>query len=495
MAKAPTRSNPVAKISVGVFAAFTWLLVAGMTFPRAITGGVADYGFFTAIAERLRAGDTLYVEVWDNKDPFVFYFLAVARNVGPNGVIGAWLLELSWVVIASIALFVIATRIAIPATLAVLVAFVLSPIVILGMPYFMGSTHLPAVALLLAAVALVYSDRPLLAGIAIGVLVFFKLVMVPIAIATIAAGIWANRKKPATTPLVAGFLGTLATVSIILLIRGELFSFVDTQVHNTLYSQSPIVSAEYVGLAQKIAQHLVILVNPHIAGVILVTAIIGLISIPYLNANKQKWPEMVGLWWTTAAAFVFAGATIAVTGKWFHHAEIFAVSSTLALVLLTGWLRNQRSTSSLLTAVIAVVITYPLAATPPPAHFTSAFTEFGQRWTQATTIDPLTRVLKEREPSSVAFIGESVPQAAGLEQWTIACRHVAQRPFNPEVIFTETLECLPRADTIVLTRDFQPEPNFPAFDAFIDGVENLTARDYTCQQVETFRICTRNEGQ
>lgn len=495
MAKAPTSSSLVAKVSVGVLAAFTWLLVAGMTVPRAITGGVADYGFFTAIAERMRAGDTLYVEVWDNKDPFVFFFLAVARNFGPNGVIGAWLLELSWVVIASIALFVIAKRIAIPATLAVLVAFVLSPIVILGMPYFMGSTHLPAVALLLAAVALIYSDRPLLAGIAIGVLVFFKLVMVPIAIATIAAAIWANRKKPAIGPLIAGFLGTLATVSIILLIRGELVSFVDTQVHNALYSQSPIVSAEYVGLAQKIAQHLVILVNPHIAGVILVTAIIGVITMPQLAKNKGSWPQLNGLWWTTAAAFVLAGVTIAVTGKWFHHAEIFAVSSTLALVLLTGWLRNQRSTSSLLAAVIAIVITYPLAATPPPAHFTSAFTEFGPRWTQATTIDPLTRVLKDREPSSVAFIGESVPQAAGLEQWTIACRHVAQRPFNPEEIFTETLECLPQADTIVLTRDFQPEPNFPAFDAFIDGVENLTASDYTCEQVETFRICTRNEDQ
>ena len=73
MARVRTSSNPAAKITVGVLAAFTWVLVAGMTFPRAITGGVADYGFFTAIAERMRAGDTLYVEVWDNKDPFVFF--------------------------------------------------------------------------------------------------------------------------------------------------------------------------------------------------------------------------------------------------------------------------------------------------------------------------------------------------------------------------------------------------------------------------------------
>ena len=259
-----------------------------------------------------------------------------------------------------------------------------------------------------------------------------------------------------------------------------------------MYSQSPIVSAEQTGLVQKIGQHIVILINPHIAGLILVTAIIGLATIPYLSANRNRWPELTGLWWTTAAAFALAGITIAATGKWFHHAEIFAVSSTLALVLLAGWLANQRNASALIAAIAAAVVTYPLAATPPPGHYTSAFTDFSARWTEATTIEPLTRVLRDREPTSVAFIGESVPQAAGLEEWTIACRHVAQRPFNPEEIFTETLECLPSADMIVLTREFAPEPNFPAFDAFIAGVEELTASQYSCEQVETFRICTRN---
>lgn len=490
--KEPTTSSPVAKITVGVLAVFTWILVAGMTIPRAITGGVADYGFFTAIAERMRAGDMLYVEVWDNKDPFVFFFLAAARNIGPNGVIGAWLLELAWVVMAAIAIFVIARRTKIQSTLAAFTAFVLAPIVILGMPYFMGSTHLPAVGLLLAAVALIYSDRPLLAGIAIGVLLFFKLVMVPIAIVTVAAAIFANRKKPAIAPFLGGFLGTLATISILLLIRGELIAFVDTQVHNILYSQSPIVSAEQTGLVQKIGQHIVILINSHIAGVILTTAIIGLIAIPYLAANKDRWPQLPGLWWTTAAAFVMAGGTIAVTGKWFHHAEIFAVSSTLALVLLTGWLANQRETKTIVAAIAAAVVTYPLAATPPPAHFTSAFTDISQRWSEATTIDPLTRVLLDREPSSVAFIGESVPQASGLEDWTIACRHVAQRPFNPEEVFTETLECLPDAETIVITKELTPDPAFPAYTDFTQGVEDLVTQQFTCEQAETFRICTRN---
>ena len=492
MAKVPTRTNPAAKISVAILAALTWLLVIGMTIPRAISGGVADYGFFTAVAERMRAGDTLYVEVWDNKDPFVFFFLAIARNVGPNGVIGSWLLEISWVVIAAIALYVIGKRTQIPSILAAFSAFVLAPIVILGMPYFMGNTHLPAIALLLAALALIYTNHPVGAGIAIGVLLFFKLVMVPIALVTITAALLANRKRPAMVPVLGGLTATLASIGLLLAIRGELVAFVDTQVHNILYSQSPIVSAEQTGLVQKIGQHVVILVNPHIAGLILVTALIGIATIPYLAANKHRWPELSGLWWTTAAAFVMAGLTIVATGKWFHHANIFAVSSTLAIVLLAGWLTNQRSTTALIAAILTAAVTYPLAATPPPAHYTSALTEFGQRWSEATTVDSLTRALRDREPTSVSFIGESVPRSGGLEEWTIACRHVAQRPFNPAEIFTETLECLPTSQTIVLTRDFAPEPNFPAFEAFISGVEDLTEREYTCERVETYRICERS---
>jgi hypothetical protein len=42
-----------------ILIALTWVFVVLLTIPRAISRGVADYGFMTGIAERLRAGDTL----------------------------------------------------------------------------------------------------------------------------------------------------------------------------------------------------------------------------------------------------------------------------------------------------------------------------------------------------------------------------------------------------------------------------------------------------
>jgi hypothetical protein len=63
-----------------------WAFAVSITVPQLWPGNF-DYGFFTAVAERLRAGDVLYEDVWDNKDPFVFYSIALARTFGPAG---AW---------------------------------------------------------------------------------------------------------------------------------------------------------------------------------------------------------------------------------------------------------------------------------------------------------------------------------------------------------------------------------------------------------------------
>ncbi len=84
-------SKPAA-ILTGLLLVITWVVVIAITVPQAQSIGPqpnGDYGFFTAVAERLVAGDRLYVDIWDNKDPFVFYSIAVARAAG---IWGAWAL-------------------------------------------------------------------------------------------------------------------------------------------------------------------------------------------------------------------------------------------------------------------------------------------------------------------------------------------------------------------------------------------------------------------
>ena len=450
---------------------------------------MADYGFFTGIAERLRAGDTLYVEVWDNKDPLVFYTLAIARNLGPNGVIGAWILEIAWVAMTAAALYVIARFQSIRRPLAAYLGFGLGPLVILGIAYFMGSTHLPAIGLMLAAVALIYARHPLTAGIVLGVIPFIKLVMTPMALGIVVVALITLRRRSDIRWIAIGFAAVLAAMSLVLALRGELTGFIDTQLHNVLYSQSPIVTAEQAGIVEKIKQHIVILVNPNVAAIEFAITVILVSTAPWWRRSKAASADISPLWWITAAGFVLAIVTIAATGKWFHHAQAFYVPAALALVLLGAWLMHATSWKPVLIAGACAFATYPLAGLPQPAIYLDAIQELPDRWAQATTTDTLTSILRDREPAAVSFIGETVPQSLGLEEWTIACRHIAQRPFNPEEIFTETLDCLPSSEVIVAPQSLDSQSTFPAFDEFRAGVRTILDEGYRCEEVSTFLIC------
>ena len=68
----------------------TWplILVVGtwvMLFPRLIPSMSSDRGIFVSVAERLLAGDRLYAQVFDNKEPLFYYLVAAQRALGPVG--------------------------------------------------------------------------------------------------------------------------------------------------------------------------------------------------------------------------------------------------------------------------------------------------------------------------------------------------------------------------------------------------------------------------
>jgi hypothetical protein len=464
-----------------------------MTIPRAISRGVADYGFFTGVAERLRAGDVLYVQVWDNKDPLVFYSIAIARTLGPNGVIGAWLLEILWVVTAAAALYVIARFQNVQRPLAAYVGFGLGPLVILGVAYFMGSTHLPAIALTLASIAFIYSRHPIAAGIAVGLIIFGKLVMAPMAIVIAVVALFVLRRRADLRWLLLGIGAVLVAMTLILLIRGELVGFVDTQIHNVLYSQSPIVTADQSGLVQKIAQHIVILVNPQVAAIEFTMLTILALTAPWWPRSINQKATTAPLWWITTSAFVTAVAVIGVTGKWFHHAQALYIPAALSLVLLAAWLTSSTAIRALFVVGLCALATYPIAGLPQPGLYSDAFTELPHRWGQGTSTDTLTSILRDRDPASASFIGETVPQSSGLEEWSVACRHIAQRPFNPEEVFDETIDCLPSSDVVVVSQSLDTTSNFPAYDAFLVEVRKIIDEGYICEETAGFLICQSRE--
>lgn len=492
VAKASTLARILATLVIGV----VWAYVIVRTIPQAMSPGNGDYGFFTGVADRLRVGDALYVDVWDNKDPFLFYSIAIARTFGPAG---AWILEIVWIAAASIAALFIAKAARIGPWMGAFLGLALTPLVILGLPYFMGTSHLPGIALTLASIASAMHRRFLLAGILMGALVFTKLIMMPVLLAALGVLIFRARdaglRKSALTRLSIGFGIAVAIVALVMSLRGELLGFIETQLHNTFYSQSPIVSAEYTGLLQRVAQHIVILINPHVLAILLTTSLAGFVVLwHHRRVNQSLLRGLPSLWWMTALTFLAEVLVIMAAGKWLHHAEILVISSVLVLMLLASYFRQAWKVNSWGLALMLFAITWPLSGLPGLANYPEAFASAPRLWEKAQQVDPLTVILKEREPTTYALVGwgNLIPKSGMLEEWSLACRHVAQRPFNPQNIFDETIECLPSAQLVIVTNDYGFDPEFPAYNDFVSQVEVVLEEGYTCEQVPDFRICRRN---
>ena len=488
----------LALIVASLGALVAWIVVVAITVPQAQSIGPqpnGDYGFFTAVAERLVAGDRLYVDIWDNKDPFVFYSIAVARSLG---IWGAWALEVLWIIAAAVAVWSLCRWSHIPRQLALFAAWAATPLLIVGLPYFMGSTHVPAIALTLVAAAGTVRNRPWLTGLVLAVLLFFKLIVLPVAVVAVGVGTFAMRRG--TSPMSPrSFLGRLASafgagvvaVIALLALRGEFLPYVNAQIANVLYSQTPIVPVQDPSLLRWVLQHIVTLVNPHVFAVLLTTG--GLLIWLALALRSKANSSERTLWWIAATTFIIEILIVAVVSKWLHHALVFAISSALVVLIVSRGLVRTTRGQGVLGIVVLAALTYPLMGLPSPSVYLNAVKSIGSNVEAAQELDRASSALADFEPAPVAFIGVGnvVPRSFDLTDWPLACRHIAQRHFDPPSTFEETEDCLLKADVIVVAPDSEPRVGFREFNLFLEEVRNSIKLGRACQVRGGFTICQR----
>ena len=121
----------VGPVVAGLTMIVWWLLVW-----RALPIPLGDQGTFVSVAERLLAGDTLYTEVAENKDPLFHYLNAGVRWLGPWG---TWLYSLGLLVVGSVSAYVISRSLGQSERASVLVGWVASPVIMTG-SMFSGGT-------------------------------------------------------------------------------------------------------------------------------------------------------------------------------------------------------------------------------------------------------------------------------------------------------------------------------------------------------------------
>jgi hypothetical protein len=185
-----------------------------------------DQALFTLIGEELRGGRRLYGEIWDIKQPGIFYFYLAAGTLFSFDEVGVHLLEFVYLMTAAVVVsLLLRQRYSSPTTVAVL------PLLWLGTYYTVADANLqtqvesligPIVlsSIFLFRVGVTRSSEPFLlaAGAAAGVVGFFKLLYIPIPLICwwVAAHRAAGQSGRVRRALIVAFAGTCLTATLVL---------------------------------------------------------------------------------------------------------------------------------------------------------------------------------------------------------------------------------------------------------------------------------------
>lgn len=440
----------------------------------------SDYAVFLTVARRLSAGDRLYEEIWDNKDPFVYYSLALLQDLGQPAL---WTLEVLWFVLASASVFAIARFYTLARNWAVFIGGVLTPIALIPFHYFPGTTHLPGTSLVLLSVALSLHRRYAWSGVVIGLLFFFKLSMLPLALIAIGVVLTSRRSARPAVPIGIAATGILVAAGPLLTLRGELLPYLRSLLHNFTYSQTNTGSGE-TGLAATMVERFTVLSDLHVLVTIVTIALVLLFSWKRSGRNE--------IWTLTAATFATAVILTLAIGKFPHHAQVFGASGALALVTFVLALGTFRS-RAVISAGIALLVAIGLAGGPSLQGYRNALLNPQGTWSAMTTTDSATEDLLTSGPArSFAILqGAGLPRSPGLEEWELVCRHIAQRPWESEDLLTESLECFPNAEVLLVPLELGiPETPRP-FNRFLLAVRDLLESDYRCSPGTQNLVCER----
>lgn len=460
---------------------FTWLIVAAswmLTIARAIPVRDGDRGVFVSMAERIAAGDTLYVDVWDNKEPFFFHTLALGRLIAPQMDV---VIELGWLAVCAWAVFSILGTLAVDRRLRLVAGWGMTPVIITGTIYAAGFSHLPPTALFLATTALLVRGRFGWAAAVAMLIPFFKVIMLPMALVIVGIALLRSdeRRTAAQRTLIGGALSLAASFGI-LAVRGELVGYLKLLWSNVSYSQSSTTSAVLGPYQWPIWAHLEpVFTTPAVA----VTATIILVLALTRGRSERT------LWLMTAWSGAAAVAVIAITGLWPHHGQILYGPAVLALALVAAALVDGFSTKALIVVLAATVL---LSGAPNLRDTIDAGLSAPTRWRDLSRIAQPTQDLLAIADSGVYHrLGKNTDDAhaQGLRDFTLGCYQFVQYTYDLQSTLDYIPSCLPSVEYLIVDKGFVPQDGADAWNRFVEQSEAVLAADFTCEARDWGRLC------
>lgn len=468
------------RVTYWVFIALTW----GYTFTRAVPLRDGDRGVFASMAERLAAGDTLYVDVWDNKEPLFFLTLGAGRTISPYMDI---VIELGWLLLASLAIYQISRSQKLSSSISALLGFAATPIILTGEIYEPGFSHLPSTAILLGIIALALKNHWVWAGALIPVLIGFKIIVLPLALSALLVIFLLNKdKKSSRTDVIRLAVGALSSgiaLSLLLIARGEFRGFIDLIISNVSYSQSNISDAYNIPILKHIEPVFT-------ASAVTVTAAISVILLlTWKTTTSRRNP----LWWITLVTLLSSFVVIAITGLWPHHGQILFPAAALSAVLLISTF-SQLHSEKLSTFALVTVLAILLAAGPSLRTVIDSALSVRARTSDLTRVaQPTQDLLKLADSGTYQRLGKNTDDshAFGLRNFTLGCYQFVQYTYDLEKTLQYIPECLPTVDFVIVDQGFVTQPGADRWNEFVNRSNVVLDQDFACEDLTWGRLCER----
>jgi hypothetical protein len=459
---------------VSLIVAASWIL----TIARSIPLRTGDRGVFASMAERLAAGDTLYVDVWDNKEPFFYLTLGLGRLISPYMDV---VIEWAWLGASAVAMLMVLRSFDVPRPMAILVGLGVTPLILTGEVYYAGFSHLPGTAILLATYALLVRGRPALAGALLPVLAVFKVIMMPMAIVVIVIHLWRGHDARAIRRALVGIGVSAAAIVVLLVARGEFVGYVKLLISNVSYSQSSISVSYQVPVWKHIEPVFTSAAMATTAGIVLILALVAVLARDSARA----------LWLTTLWTLVLAVVIIAATGLWPHHGQILYGPAVMAAVLLVAAF-PQLQTVRTATIALVVAVTVVLSGAPSIRTLLDSGLSAPTRWRDLSRVADATQdLLSVANSGTYARLGMNTDDshAQGLRNFTLRCYQFVQYPYDLTATLDGIPDCLPSVDYLIVDKGLVPVAGADTWNRYVTRSEAAIAAHFTCEQKDWGRLC------
>jgi hypothetical protein len=478
-------------IGVGVFAVglgFALVLLRGEPYVA------SDQGVFLSVAGRLLDGDSLYAQVFDNKDPLFFYTYAAAFWAG--GWRGPFLLDALWLAAAGSSMALLLRELRAP-RVAVLTGLVVYPLALTAGWYFVGLSMLGALAVAPLVPWLWVRGWYAASGAVLVAAALMKLNLAPLVAAPLAAflaaGIPSAARRRALGRCILGAAAATLGAGAVLGLRGELREYLETFAYNVHYAGA---RSEADSVTGRLTEHLRVAWDFfHLAGrwqlpaAILVLVVFA--AAAYLAATRGSRSERA---LAAAGVATLAGALVvlALTAYGEEHLQLLAYPATIVAVALV-WRADELRGGRWSLIVAGCFVVFAVWSSLKVA----AGTEISSLWT-SRPISPGAIALERARARFAAdeqFVGYMVlgstsegGHAAFIERgaFDLRCRFFQLYDFSLDEQFDETVECgeRERPRFVLVTLGFQPYAGASAWNAFVVRARRLLDERYELVEEE-----------